>query len=457
VKNGLSKTRLNLAEACHAILIDLNQKKREQNKHDTWQYELSSFNERQFFQVARGIERISFISRDREYLIFGLGAADRIRVDNSKDDDGLVRVIKKTSSLLEHQNYFAAIRFDSLAKQSHEWANLGQSFFILPLLSVIIKKQQILLSLNFRNDAHISWPVFLDHAKSLLLALADSHVKPEQKIEIVMGEYLPNKRKYCENVIKALADFCCEEHKKVVIARRRLVEIKNIIDPAELYFRLRKKSKNAFLFFLDDGKSTVFFGASPELLYRRCKQNFATESLAGTRSRAKDEVEDVKLREALLNSLKDKSEHSLVSMHIEQKLSELGVFDLFISDLEIMALSYVQHLLKRYCGKINEDINDIHILDLFHPTPAVCGLDKHWALQFIRAHEGFDRGFYAGPIGLIGKDEAEFAVAIRSALYHRQQLFLYTACGIVPGSAPWEEWEELNNKEKNILSIFDNR
>ena len=115
-----------------------------------------------------------------------------------------------------------------------------------------------------------------------------------------------------------------------------------------------------------------------------------------------------------------------------------------------MSLPFVQHLVKRYHGYINTCLSDEHIIKALHPTPAVCGLDRRWALDFIREHEGFDRGFYAGPVGYVGLDQAEFAVAIRSALYFEQQLHVYAACGIVAGSQAAQEWEELTNKQKNI-------
>ena len=46
----------------------------------------------------------------------------------------------------------------------------------------------------------------------------------------------------------------------------------------------------------------------------------------------------------------------------------------------------------------------------------MCGHPRDAALDAIRESETFDRGFYAGPMGWVGADSAEFAVAIRSAL-----------------------------------------
>ncbi|HXW53874.1 MAG TPA: isochorismate synthase, partial [Myxococcota bacterium] len=274
-------------------------------------------------------------------------------------------------------------------------------------------------------------------------------------VRYVMGTNKPERADYYASIAKALKHMANNQlDKKVVLGRRRSIFIKPMVDPIELYFRLSRKAKDAFLFFFDDGKS-AFFGGSPELLYRRKQCLIETESLAGTRPRSTVDSDDRMLRESLLTSFKDNREHALVSTHIEEKLREFGATYLFSSPLEIMALPYVQHLLKRYRGTIDASINDATIIAALHPTPAVCGLGKAWALDFIRHNEGFDRGFYAGPIGYIAKDEAEFAVAIRSALFRQDELFIYAAGGIVQGSIFEQEWAELNNKEENILSIFD--
>ena len=55
-----------------------------------------------------------------------------------------------------------------------------------------------------------------------------------------------------------------------------------------------------------------------------------------------------------------------------------------------------------------------------HPTPALGGEPKADALAWIRNHEPARRGLYGGPIGWLGiqEDIGEFAVAIRSGVFH---------------------------------------
>ncbi|KAG2254254.1 hypothetical protein Bca52824_084390 [Brassica carinata] len=87
------------------------------------------------------------------------------------------------------------------------------------------------------------------------------------------------------------------------------------------------------------------------------------------------------------------------------------------------------------------------ILAALHPTPAVCGLPAEEARLLIKEIESFDRGMYAGPVGFFGGKESEFAVGIRSALVEKGLgALIYAGTGIVAGSNPTSEWNELDLK-----------
>uniref|UniRef100_UPI0040474081 chorismate-binding protein n=1 Tax=Flavobacterium sp. TaxID=239 RepID=UPI0040474081 len=47
-----------------------------------------------------------------------------------------------------------------------------------------------------------------------------------------------------------------------------------------------------------------------------------------------------------------------------------------------------------------------------HPTPAVCGLPKKEAMEFVLKEEGYDRKFYSGFLGEWNRNEASMFVLI---------------------------------------------
>jgi len=54
----------------------------------------------------------------------------------------------------------------------------------------------------------------------------------------------------------------------------------------------------------------------------------------------------------------------------------------------------------------------------------------------------------------VSRDDSEFAVAIRSMLWRGRHLHLYAGAGIVDGSDPEREWNELEDKISGVLHLL---
>jgi salicylate biosynthesis isochorismate synthase len=73
----------------------------------------------------------------------------------------------------------------------------------------------------------------------------------------------------------------------------------------------------------------------------------------------------------------------------------------------------------------------------------------------IDEHEGFDRGWYAGPIGWLGADgDGELMVALRCGLVAAKTATLFAGCGIVADSEPEREWAESRLKLRTMLGAL---
>ena len=74
------------------------------------------------------------------------------------------------------------------------------------------------------------------------------------------------------------------------------------------------------------------------------------------------------------------------------------------------------------------------------------------AVSLIPALEGFDRGWYAAPVGWIDSGgDGEFCVALRCALLRGRIACCYAGCGIVRDSEPAAELAETEVKLQAIL------
>lgn len=439
----------NIDKACDYLLSQLNNTQLTDSR--MWQVDVNYFDE-SLLRKMDGCIKTAFKSRDKDFYFLGFGASDIIKGNSLP---GIPKEIEdKIECLNEHQFYFSALRFDEQAQIADEWKSFGQKIFILPLLCLIKDHDGCRLQLNYTHNSHMPSNMWREHAINLLSSIKGGAADPV--VPIVENEFIvPDKENYLSMISSAIREVNNRDgKKKVVLGRKKVLELKGPNASVDIYMHLSAHSSNTHMFYVDLGMGSAFFGASPELLYRRCGDDLVTEALAGTRARSLNTNVDNDLRNELLDSIKDNCEHALVDEHITSKLEVLSDSKAQTSKLDIMPLSYVQHLLRKYTVKLDTKIKEQEIVSMLNPTPAVAGLDREWAISYIRESENFDRGFYAGPIGVMKKNYTEFSVAIRSALYHDNKLHIFAAGGIVEGSIPDKEWQELEHKEKTILNIF---
>ena len=209
---------------------------------------------------------------------------------------------------------------------------------------------------------------------------------------------------------------------------------------------LRGGFPGCFTFAVSHGVST-FLGASPELLVRREGQRASTVALAGSARRSADPSVDDHLGEQLLRSVKDRHEHEVVVRRISQALAPHSIWVTAAQDPVLVRVANIQHLASPIRAQLGDPIGAIELAGLLHPTPAVGGEPAEIAELLIPALEGFDRGWYAGPIGWTDAGgDGEFCVALRCALLRGSSAWCYAGCGIMGDSDPAAELAETEVK-----------
>lgn len=191
----------------------------------------------------------------------------------------------------------------------------------------------------------------------------------------------------------------------------------------------------------------AFLGVTPETLVSMRGDHISTHALAGTTRRSGDADTDAALAEALMASSKDVLEHELVAAFLREQLAGLRVTNLTTEPRRVRTQRFVQHLETLVHGKANRDHHVFDLVSALHPTPAVCGTPREAARTFIREHEDFPRGWYAGAIGWVDlSGQGDFLVALRCALLQGTQAHLFAGAGILSQSDPLAEWEETERK-----------
>ncbi|MBS2130213.1 isochorismate synthase [Burkholderia thailandensis] len=244
---------------------------------------------------------------------------------------------------------------------------------------------------------------------------------------------------------------------KVVLARDVLQQYAQPVAIGSLLRRLRLRDARAHLFAVRR-REGCFVGATPERLVRVAHGHAQTHALAGTIARGDDRDHDRALGAQLMASAKERLEHALVVDAIRDALAPLSRTIDVPAEPSLLRLPRLQHLSTPIAATLNADATLLQAVAALHPTPAVAGYPRAAALEHIRAHEGFDRGWYAGPIGWIdAHGNGDFVVALRSALISAGACRLFAGCGIVAESEPAREYRETNLKLSGMRAAIEAR
>ena len=257
---------------------------------------------------------------------------------------------------------------------------------------------------------------------------------------------------YRDAVKRAAEAIDAGELGKVVVARE--VDAVGNIDPAEVLARLSGRFESCAIFGFGRGRS-CFVGASPEVLVELDDDLVTTYAVAGTAPRGLSPAEDAANAQQLVNDPKEQAEHRYVVDYLRTRFALAGVELDPTGDTDVRTLPGIHHLQTAVTGRIVPEPGlALRLVGALHPTPAVGGTPSSFAQRWIADHEGFDRGWYAGPVGWIDhRGCGSFYVALRSALIGPDSMRLFAGAGIVAGSDPEHELVETDIKLAAILDV----
>jgi len=348
--------------------------------------------------------------------------------------------------------YFGGMRFSTRRTTSEQWTVFGAYRFILPRFEILNRGGQSYLACNLVFHENLDRLSLNAELQSELSAMTFPESAADTALPECTGRTdMPDYDAWQKLVEGALQEIESNHFQKAVLARETRMTFDAPLDPTPMLARLFDATHDCYLFCFQPKTGAAFLGASPERLFKRRGRHIETEALAGTRARGQSPEEDAKLSAALLASDKDRREHSIVLDTVKALLEERCHAVHVDGETSLLKLARSQHLFVRLEGLLAEDESNATLLRDLHPTPAVGGQPRDAAIDWLDDQEPFDRGWYAGPVGWVSADAAEFAVGIRSGLIAGNTLSLYSGAGIVEGSIPKDEWAEIENKMNNLL------
>jgi isochorismate synthase len=244
-----------------------------------------------------------------------------------------------------------------------------------------------------------------------------------------------------------------EAFEKVVLARSVSVSSSEPVAILRVFRQLVGRYPQCFNFAWKSGGS-VFMGASPELLVEIDDSRFRSNPLAGSASRGEGEDDDALIGAALISSAKDQEEHRLVVDDMVERLR--GTVDgLEVpSHPSLKKMATVQHLSTVIEGTVSDHTGVLDVVASVHPTPAVGGVPRRQAVDYIARAEALDRGWYTGGIGWLNPGgDGEIAIALRCGIVNGSTTTLFAGAGIVADSDPGAEVLETRLKLRPLLDL----
>ena len=289
---------------------------------------------------------------------------------------------------------------------------------------------------------------------------------PENNAEVVVENYERNSDSNSSE-IKEKIDFSAKENfenlvqkgidaigagtfQKVVLSRTEAVSIENN-DVILLFQKLLSHYPTAFKYCFFHPKIGLWLGATPEQLLKVNSDEIKTVALAGTQVFKEGEI---------TWENKEKEEQQFVTDFIVENLSEF-VSELQKSDPSTFRAGNIVHIKTDISATLKDKKDLKKVLKILHPTPAVCGLPKQEAKEFILKKEGYNREYYAGFLGELNKDFAkneegnsDLFVNLRCMKLQEKTANLFIGCGVTKDSNPEKEFFETVNKSKTMRKIL---
>ena len=352
----------------------------------------------------------------------------------------------------------SAVKFDG-KRNSEKWIDFPPLTFYIPEIILLRSEEESFCIFNFifKDEKQVETILkdFKEKLSSIINSSGNIDILPALTTEDILNDSAEDKSNWNKLVGEVKNILKNNQSEKLVLSRQKIFSVSNQPDWDFIFKKLEKKFPECYLF-LNKSKNSYFFGVSPEKFISVNNRKIEVEAVAGSAPRSKQQPEDTNYENGLLVSKKNLKEHKYVSEFIINVLKEYSTNIISSDNPEIKKLDNIQHLITKVSAELKVKDKLFDLIEALYPTPAVCGVPKNDAIEYIRQLENYDRGLYSGLIGWLDfNGNCDFSVTIRSALAKGKEITAYAGAGIVEDSNPDEEFIETQLKLKPILMLFN--
>jgi isochorismate synthase len=255
-------------------------------------------------------------------------------------------------------------------------------------------------------------------------------------------------------VKQAVAAIEQNQFEKVVPSRTKTIPLSEDFDIVDSFQKLCSAYATALISFVSIPGIGHWLGATPETLVTvEGKNIFKTVALAGTLPFK----EGMNLK-AVAWTEKEIEEQALVERYVISCFKKIRLREYEEHGPKSMVAGNLVHLKSEFVvdmAATNFPQLGTVMLQLLHPTSAVCGMPLDPALKFLKENEGYDREFYAGYLGPVNiQNNINLFVNLRCMKLMDSEARLFAGAGVTVDSEPEKEFAETEMKFRTLLNIL---
>jgi isochorismate synthase len=262
------------------------------------------------------------------------------------------------------------------------------------------------------------------------------------------------KEAYLEIVRRAVQEIEKNNFEKIVPSRTRSVVLPDSFDIIHSFEKLCSNYPEALISYVYIPEVARWLGASPEVLVSVADRRiFKTVALAGTLP-----YEPGLELKSVAWTQKEIEEQALVERYVISCFKSIRLREYEEHGPKTVIAGNLLHLKSEF--KVDMEATNFPqlgsvMLQLLHPTSAVCGMPLDSSLKFLDQHEGYDRKFYAGYLGPVNvNNNIELFVNLRCMELAGNHALLYAGAGVTMDSIPEKEWAETEMKLNTLLKVI---
>ena len=389
---------------------------------------------------------------DEGSVLLGLGHAFSVEARGAGRFPSLGREWERLQEGWTHLNQgsanpwaraFLGFAFDAGSDNRGDWSGFPNSVLVVPRLLLEWRNGHCMLTFtHLRRQGERHEQVIAQWLSALKGAMDEERGESASAAcRLHARKEMPEPERWRQGVAEAVEAIGWGKMTKVVLAREVQLAFGQMVDHRRLLGRLGGDYPGCTLFAVRfDGATLV--GATPERLLSISQGVVTSDALAGT----------LEAKQAWNTEAMIRHEHRPV---VDAILSALAPH---CSGLEAgqspasLRLQKLSHFYTRVQGRLKPGSDLFRLIEALHPTPAVGGLPRQVALDWIREREGIERGWYTGAVGWLGgAGDAELSVVLRCGLIQGKQARLYAGAGITEVSDPAAELGETRLKLAALL------